>query len=79
MSSVFKGIFDKIAKKLGSKSTIWSIYRSTGYSADRLSKISKSAQTVAPDLVGRIGQLYEDSGCGTAREYLDILSKSKKK
>lgn len=75
--SVFKQVFDKIAKKKGIKAIIWELHKITGFSADRLSKVAKSAETVAPDLVGKVGQIYEDSGTGSAREYLDILANSK--
>lgn len=85
--SVMKGIFEAIGRKLGFKADksghykglIWELHKRTGFSADRLSKASKSASTIAPDLIGKVGQIYEDTGTGTARDYIDILAKSGRK
>lgn len=83
--SIFARIFERIGKKLGFKvdsqgkmrGLLWQLQKQTGYTADRLSKVQRSAETVAPDLVGKVGQLYEDCGAGSARDYLDLLAESK--
>lgn len=85
--SIFRQIFEKIGKKLGYKvgvkertpGLLWEIHKRTGFKVDRLSKVSRSSETVAPEFVGKIGQLWDDLNVGTAREYLDLLADSEEK